>query len=190
MIKYNLKIYGYLILGLAFLTYLLLFLVNQDISNIKISIALKDLTSTISINAVFWLIFAKFFWKWKLFYGWLVPFPNLNGTWEATLISNNDKEKVIPAKVLIKQSFFTITIRLKTEESESFSISASFDIDKDRDIYQLFYTYTNLPRATVRGHSQIHYGTVILRYDSCPVTKMTGEYWTSRETTGEIELNK
>jgi hypothetical protein len=65
---------------------------------------------------------------------------------------------------------------------------ASFDIDKDKDISRFFYSYMNTPKPSVRDRSQMHYGTTLLNFEGYPVTEMTGEYWTSRESTGEIKL--
>jgi hypothetical protein len=48
----------------------------------------------------------------------------------------------------------------------------------------------NTPKAGVRERSEIHYGSTILNFDGFNVTKMDGEYWTDRKTTGEIILLK
>ena len=48
----------------------------------------------------------------------------------------------------------------------------------------------NTPKSGVREKSAIHYGSTLLNFDGFNVLEMTGEYWTSRETTGEIELKR
>ena len=93
-------------------------------------------------------------------------------------------------EIFIDQTFLNVQIRIKTGESRSFSIGASFDIDKDRGQQQLFYSYLNTPKAGVRDRSEIHYGSAFLVFDGFDVNEMEGEYWTSRETTGEIHLKK
>jgi len=35
-----------------------------------------------AIDLILIAIFTKWGWKLKIFQGWLVPFPDLNGTWE------------------------------------------------------------------------------------------------------------
>ena len=192
MIKHNLKIYAYAILGLAFATYALIFIIHQDLSSIDFKIALKDISYAISINFFIWVVFVKWCWKWKIFHGWLVPFPDLSGKWTGLIKSNWNNQTLDPIQttIEIKQSFFHMSIKLKTGESESFSNSATFDIDIDRGISQLFYSYTNYPKPSVRDRSQIHYGTTLLKFNDYPVKKMSGEYWTSRESTGEIEIEK
>lgn len=192
MVTYNIRIFAFAILGLAFGTYIVLFLSTQNLDSIDFNKALTHISTTISINIVIWLLFIKWGWKWKVFYPWLVPFPDLSGDWSGTIKSNwKEKElEPIPIEVSITQTFFNIQVRIKTGESRSYSIGASFDIDKERGFQQLFYSYLNTPKPGVRERSEIHYGSTLLNFEGFNVTKMDGEYWTSRETTGEIELTK
>lgn len=192
MVTYNIRIFAFAILGLAFGTYIVLFLSTQNLDSIDFNKALTHISTTISINIVIWLLFIKWGWKWKVFYPWLVPFPDLSGNWSGTIKSNwKEKElEPIPTEVSITQTFFNIQVRIKTGESRSYSIGASFDIDKERGFQQLFYSYLNTPKPGVRERSEIHYGSTLLNFEGFNVTKMDGEYWTSRETTGEIELTK
>lgn len=192
MINYNIRYFAYLILGLAFCTYSIIFGITQNLESIDFNLALKHVTTTISINLILWLIFIKWGWKFRIFHRWLVPFPDLNGTWIGTIKSNFDKKRndTIQTELNIFQTFFNIQIKIKTEESSSYSIGASFDIDKERGLQQLFYSYLNTPKASVRNRSEIHYGSTRLEFEGNQVKKMSGEYWTSRETTGHIEVEK
>ena len=192
MVKHNIRIFAFAILGLAFIVYAIIFSLTQNFDSIDFHKAITHVSTTISINIILWMIFIAWAWKWKIFYPWLVPFPNLSGDWEGTIKSNwKEKElEPIPIEVSITQNFFNVQVRIKTKESRSYSIGASFDIDNERGFQQLFYTYLNTPKAGVRERSEIHYGSTILNFDGFKVTKMDGEYWTDRETTGEITLTK
>ena len=192
MVKHNIRIFAFAILGLAFIVYAIIFTLTQNFDSIDFHKAITHVSTTISINIIIWMLFIAWAWKWKIFYPWLVPFPNLSGDWEG-IIKSNWKEKElepIPIEVSITQNFFNVQVRIKTKESRSYSIGASFDIDNERGFQQLFYTYLNTPKAGVRERSEMHYGSTILNFDGFKVTKMDGEYWTDRETTGEITLNK
>lgn len=192
MVKHNIRIFAFAILGLAFVVYAMIFILTQNLDSIDFHKAITHVSTTISINIVIWMVFIGFAWKWKIFYPWLVPYPNLSGKWEG-FVKSNWKEKElepIPIEVTINQNFFNIQVQIKTNESRSYSIGASFDIDKERGFQQLFYTYLNTPKAGVRDRSEIHYGSTILNFDGFKVTSMDGEYWTDRETTGEITLNR
>lgn len=192
MVKRNLRIFAFAILGLAFFVYAIIFTLTQSFENIDLHKAITHVSTTISINIILWMIFIAWAWKLRIFYPWLVPYPNLSGNWEGTIKSNwKEKEgEFIPIEVSIAQNFFIIQVRIKTKESRSYSIGASFDIDSERGFQQLFYTYLNTPKSGVRARSAIHYGSTILNFEGFKVTNMDGEYWTDRETTGEITLAK
>lgn len=192
MVKHNIRIFAFAILGLAFIVYGIIFTLTQNFDSIDFHKAITHVSTTISINIILWMLFIAWAWKWKIFYPWLVPFPNLSGDWEGTIKSNWKEKELEPIsiEVSITQNFFNVQVRIKTKESRSYSIGASFDIDNERGFQQLFYTYLNTPKAGVRERSEIHYGSTILNFDGFKVTKMDGEYWTDRETTGEITLTK
>jgi hypothetical protein len=192
MIKHNLKIFSTIILGFAFLIYGVIFYFTQDFSCININKAISHATLTISINAFFWLVFVKWIWKWKIFYPWLVQFPNLNGKWNGSIQSNWENKKLDPINITveIEQSFLYLNVCLITEESKSQSIASVFNIDFERGIQQLLYTYNNIPKVGIRKTSAIHYGSVLLNFKGFNVIELDGEYWTSRNTYGEIKLKK
>lgn len=149
MVTHNLRTYGFAILGLAFATYIVIFLATQDLSSIDFWKALSHVSTTISINIAFWLIFIKWLWKFGIFYPWLVQVPDLSGNWEGTVVSNwgGGNRNPIPVSISIHQTFLNIQVTVKTAESRSFSLGASFNIDKDRGQQQLSYSYLNTPKT-------------------------------------------
>lgn len=156
--------------------------------------AIKKIPTVITIDFGIWLFFAKWSWKWKMFQGWLVPFPVIEGTWKGLMEStwiNPETGNTLPSlpfTLVIRQSFLTINCSVYTEESSSISYSADILVDKETKKKQLIYHYTNRPQATVRDRSEIHDGTVLLNIIGAKPTEMKGEYWTSRKTTGDIEV--
>ncbi len=192
MIKYNIRAFAYAIIGLGIITFLAVYYFTQDINVVTAKAILSSLSSTVSVNIIIWLIFINWGWKLKFFYPWLVPFPNLSGNWKGELISNWDNKSLppIPTEVFITQSFFNVQVQIKTGESRSYSIGGSFDIDREAGRQQLFYSYLNTPKPSVRDRSGIHYGSTRLDFKGFKVNKMDGEYWTSRETTGELHLER
>lgn len=192
MVTYNIRVYAFAILGLAFITYVIIFLSTQNLESINFQKALGHISTTITINVILWTLFIQWFWKCKVFYPWLVPFPNLSGEWEGELKSNWKQKSLdpIPTEIKIKQTFFNVQIKIKTNESRSHSIGASFDIDKDRGLEQLIYSFINTPKSSVRDRSEIHYGSTLLTFEGFKINTMEGQYWTDRETTGEIKLKR
>jgi len=191
-VKYNKTAFAYSIIGLAILTYIIIRLVKPYNDDVFINELFSDISTTVTINVFIWSLFCKWFWKWRIFYDWLVPFPDLSGNWNCELKPNCNERKFdsIPAKIKIKQSFFNILIEIKTNESSSISVSESFDIDKDRGYQRLVYSYVNTPKMNVRKGSPMHYGTAILEFDGFYVEEMEGQYWTDRETTGVVSLKR
>ena len=53
----------------------------------------------------------------------------------------------------------------------------------------LIYNYINEPDVTIRGRSQIHYGTAKLRYKE-EDGALEGNYWTDRKSVGDIFLTR
>lgn len=156
--------------------------------------ALKKLPEAIGIYLILLLAFTTWAWRLPFLQGWLVPYPDLEGTWEGTLESTwvdpttGLRKPAIPIVLVIKQSFSSISCTMHTQESTSFSNAAQISTDDESGIVRLSYNYTNRPKATVRDRSEIHDGAAILRIIKGIPLAMEGEYWTSRRTTGDMQL--
>jgi hypothetical protein len=138
-------------------------------------------------------IFMKWLWRWKPLQGWLVPFPDLNGTWQGNIQTNwKDTEGKtpgpIPAILTIKQTFGRQSCVMRTGEMVSHSYLEGFCIDKDAQVRRLCYSYTSKPKTALRNRSTPHDGTMLFNIVGDPVSKLEGEYWTQRQTTGSVEL--
>lgn len=140
------------------------------------------------------LVFVKWGWKLKIFKGWLVPFPNLNGTWvgfvNSRWINPEDGKRLpsVPVMLTIRQSFFHISFVLRSSEMESASYSEGFLLDADRQIRKIAYSYTSKPRILLSDRSHAHDGAAILDIIQQPQLRLKGKYWTDRLSTGEIDL--
>jgi hypothetical protein len=156
--------------------------------------AIKKLPDVVTVYVVLLFIFTKWLWRLPIFQGWLVPFPDLQGTWQGELRSTWKDPATghvippVPATLVIKQSFSSISCVLYTGESDSYSTAAQISRDDDSGILRLSYNYTNRPKATIRDRSTIHDGAALLRIISKPDRALEGEYWTSRCTTGDVSL--
>jgi hypothetical protein len=154
--------------------------------------AVKQLPAVVTVYAILSYVFTKWLWRAPLLQGWLVPFPDLHGTWQGEIRSTWRDQKTrqalppIPVLFVIKQSFLAINCTMHTQESDSYSHAAQFGQDDDGTL-RLSFNYTNRPKATVRDHITIHDGAAILRIGGRRRT-LEGEYWTSRRTTGDISL--
>jgi hypothetical protein len=159
--------------------------------------AFKVLPTVFTIDMILVGFFVKWIWKWKILQGWLVPFPDLNGTWQGKIKSlwkspeTGRSPDAVDVILIIKQTFLNISCSIKTAESESVSYSASFLIHGETGQKQLVYSYFNKPKPSVRKRSMPHDGTARLNIlTHGERIKLEGEYWTSRETIGEIDLER
>ena len=133
----------------------------------------------IAFSAFVMLAYEKYLWKYNPF----EKTPVLKKKYKGTLLSTYDgieREAVLE----IKQTLLSISVVFITEESRSKSISAS--IEKIQDEWQLTYCYLNVPQASIRDRSAIHYGTALLCIENPEEIK--GEYFTDRKTTGDMNF--
>lgn len=181
------------VLFIILLTFLTLFVMSDDITFWNI---IKRLPTAFTIYSLMFLIFIKWLWKCWFFKGWLVLIPDLSGKWTGKLNTTfvdpetGDKKKSKKIEAIIKQDLFSISFALTTKEMTSNSYIAAFDIDKKQNRNKICYTYTSRPNPHYRGISPIHDGTALLNIIGSPPDKIEGEYWTTRKTTGIIELKK
>lgn len=152
----------------------------------------KVLPHVVTLDLIIATIFFKWVWKWSIFKNWLVPFPDLNGTWEGyiktTWINPETSETPpeIPAILTIKQTFLNISCVLRTAEMTSNGYSSGFKLDSENQSKQLSYSYTSRPSTMVTDRSPIHDGTILFDIVGDPAKKLKGQYWTTRKTTGEV----
>lgn len=170
----------------------LAFISELDLSKIKDFFRL--IPKVVSIDLFVAFVFIKWGWKFKIFRGWLVPFPNLNGSWVGFIHSDwknpktGKKSLPIPVMLTINQSFFHVSCMMHTSEMESSSYSEGFLIDPERQIKSIAYSYTSKPRLNLNERSIPHDGTAVFRLIEKPKQKLVGRYWTERLTKGEIIL--
>ena len=193
----NIKYYVYILIGLsALFGFIIVKVAGEDIDLCHPVTLFRVFSQVVTADLFCFGLFVKWFWKWKFFYGWLVPFPNLNGTWEGEIRSdwvNRETDKTIPpipAMMAIKQNFLKISCVMKTQEMRSDSYTGEFRIDSDHQIKQLIYIYSSRPRSEpkIKKRSALHDGSVVLEIVENSVRKLEGRYWTDRGTTGEMDF--
>jgi len=177
------------IIAILLITIILIALSNTSIGlNVD---SLRLLSGLISIYTMLYLVFIKWLWKWKVFKGWFVLVPNLQGTWKGTIVTTSDKSKSseIEVYLTVRQDLKHIHLTLFTEESSSRSLAATIEIDEKLGSKFLHYNYSNQPKALVRDRSEIHNGAACLRVITNPELRLEGDYWTDRKSTGSMNFS-
>lgn len=140
-------------------------------------------------------------WMWRRLWRWFPwlernTFPDLTGVWQGKVSSTWSKdgdERVSPvdATFLIRQGLFFISIKTQTGESSSYSTRAILEPDRDAQRFKVWYSYENSPAAGVMDRSSRHEGVAWLEMDyEHDRNKLVGQYFTHRQTTGDIELRR
>lgn len=191
----NIKVknYIYLLVSVSSIAWLGFALKDgSDLSDVKEF--LKLIPNVVAVDMLFVGVFMKFGWKLKIFRGWLVPFPNLNGTWVGQIYSEwvdpktGKRIKSIPTFLTIYQTFSQINCIMHTGEMKSYSIAEGFNINQEHQMKQLSYIYTSKPRILLTGRSPQHDGAMVFDIIGRDSNKLVGKYWTERKTKGEIVL--
>jgi len=137
------------------------------------------ISEAVGVSVILITFYEKFLWRYNPF----EDTPVLKKRYKGVLRSTHDGlDRVTTLE--IKQTLLKISVVLNTGESKSKSITAS--IESILGEKQLIYCFLNTPNASVRDKSDIHYGTAMLCVED--VKKLSGQYFTDRKTTGDIEL--
>ncbi|MFZ2897509.1 MAG: hypothetical protein WA004_02735 [Saprospiraceae bacterium] len=193
MIQINKKYFVWLFVGFSALIYGGLLLIFSSAEK-TILFHLKLIPYVVTADVIFLALFTKYIWRWKVLYDWLIPFPNLNGTWKGNIHSTwvdpltNKRPDPIPVILTIKQSFLSISCVMRTEEMESYSFIGGFVINRENQVLRLVYSYDSIPKQTVKDRSPQHFGTILFNIQTNDKRCLSGEYWTGRKTTGTIDL--
>lgn len=188
----NMKPFLYLFAGFSAVVLFLAALARGfDLRNFLDLLRVIPIVATVDVVAYF--VFTTWLWRCRYLQGWLIPFPDLNGTWEGQLQTNwkdgNGRTPgPIPAILTIKQTFGRLSCVVRTAEMESHSYLEGFCIDPDAQVRRLCYSYTSRPKSALRDRSTPHDGTTLLSIIGRPVHRLEGEYWTQRQTTGALAL--
>ena len=148
---------------------------------------LIDTISPLFAYGLFYSIFEKHSWCWKIFkiFG-ITPFPDLNGRWKGKQISShkeNGDNVILPAYLEVTQTFSNICIRIYYQKSESESWITCFSEINGSEY--LFYIYDCDPNSLKAGTMQNHKGTVKLKYLG-KENKLIGTYFNSIGNQGDM----
>ncbi len=90
------------------------------------------------------------------------------------------------AYLVIRQTSTTVDVRLITDESESRSTFGQ--VSSGSEPPTLDYLYLNEPMSSLRDRSPIHHGSASMKIVGRPASRLTGHYWTDRDTRGELDM--
>ena len=142
-------------------------------------------------------VFSFLYWAFDR-WGWrrgllkkigIVRIPDLNGKWEAQIISSYKADGgAYTASIVIQQRWSRMVVSLETVHSQSRSISACLRTD-DTPHPELSYLYINEPKATAVDTINPHRGTMVVELKE---GVLEGDYYTGRGrgTFGTIKMTR
>lgn len=155
---------------------------------------LAPIGPSVTIGVAALLIFDRWGWRQPGIRR-LTTRPVLHGTWHGEVASrwiNPATGKGIDPDpntfLVVRQRFWSVSVRLLTNESSSCSLFAELTAGAD-GVCQLLYIYLNQPRAEVQHRSNPHYGGVVLTAPKNREDGIEGQYFTQRETTGDMRFH-
>jgi hypothetical protein len=160
---------------------------NKSVQATDFYNAFSYVVTAVSIALVLW---NRYLWRFWPFQPYLHSKPDLGGTWKGQLVTDYPMKAGSPIEVylVIRQTYSSIDIRLFSLESSSVSLSGNFFAD-NVGLYTLASTYRNTPTVLRRQKSPISHGGLLLSIRGTPIHQLDGEYWTDRNTKGEVVFN-
>lgn len=156
---------------------------------------LKYFSMVASIVTLLFLAYDRFLWRLSVVRRFTGK-PSLAGTWRGQLKSSyvrpDESTPVTPIPVVIRvtQSNSVLTVTQFTDESISKSDRGQLVKESDGR-WCMSWIYENAPRAEVRDRSDRHLGYCDLTLSgSAAGETLVGQYFTDRNTRGEIEFSE
>lgn len=153
----------------------------------------RPFSTVIGVLVVLMGVFEKWAWRLPILHPWFVSQPDLGGTWKGQLFSTWTDPKAgsllppIDGYLVVRQTFSLIQMMLITNESNSELLSGSV-LPEAHGGYVVAGIYRNTPRLLKRAGSPIHHGGILLHVRGSPPQVLEGEYWTDRDTKGELRF--
>jgi hypothetical protein len=155
--------------------------------------SLKALNASAATVSLFWFVY--FAWAWKLPYARKVFFrPNLNGTWIGQFKSDwkdVNGQGIPPGQfvLVVRQSFFSISVRAFSERQKTNSYVESLVCDDGRGTKFLAYLFQE--KRTSDGEHGARQGAAELDLiEDDRSRSLEGEFWTHSGTTGFVRVRQ
>lgn len=150
----------------------------------------RPFSTVVGVLVLVLVLVEKWLWRIRWFQPWLFNMPDIQGTWRADIRPTGTAPAAdqVGAFMVIRQTLSTISLRLFTAESHSEILSAKVTRSDD-GTFMVAGVYRNTPRLAVRERSPVHHGALLLTIQGNPPESLAGQYWTDRNSQGEISLS-
>jgi len=188
----EIKKFIFLTVGLATFFWLIGLLINE--APFFSYESLRVLNISTALVAAIWAGYFSRAWKWPYIRKLIFYRPNLNGTWIGEFKSdwkNEQGQGVPPGRfvLVVRQSFFSISIRAYTEKQKTISYVESLVLDDGRGTKFLAYLYAE-KRSTAIEHGPRQGAAELDLIEDSSHKILEGEFWTHTGTTGFVRVRQ
>jgi SMODS-associating 2TM, beta-strand rich effector domain len=133
---------------------------------------------------------------WKRLWSWFpvlntLVFPDINGSWKMRIHwQKADASGIARARAFIKQDLLRFSMEVSSEDSDSETLIALPRRDPESGRPLLYYVYRVVPKNIKAEAKPSYEGAAILRLSHSEKGEFSGNYFTSRWTTGHFELTR
>lgn len=161
----------------------------NDVSN---SMVISMIFSYVLVDKILWKNILLFFRDKKVMWPFIEQWetPILKSEYNCKIHHNYKGGGIKEAKIKISQTYTSIDVTVKTDEMESSTIIS--DIVKFNNKFVLYYLYRTNPKIKYIEENRPQLGGCKIILNSISEDnynkKLSGKYWTTSETIGDIEL--
>ena len=135
-----------------------------------------------------------FYLGWRQVWRWFPAlnrlFPDIGGVWQMRIKWNTKSQSgVVDAEATVRQDFLRVSMEVKSNKSDSQTLIAQPKRDPESGRPILYYVYLVTPQAA-GAKSPPYYGAAILKFSEADGGELSGNYWTSQQTSGHFLLSR
>ena len=139
-------------------------------------------------------LMVSFCFGWRRLWRWFpilnrLLYPDIGGEWSITINWQTQKTNgVVHARATIRIDFLRVSMEVTSPSSDSQTLIAQPKKDPESGAPLLYYVFLVTPKSIGTKPKAPYFGAAILRFSNAQAEQLSGNYWTTRPTTGHFEL--
>lgn len=140
------------------------------------------------------LLMVWFYVGWRRLWQWFprlnnILFPAIDGEWKIEIHWQGEGQSgVVHAEATVKQDFLRVSMEVRSPKSDSSTLITQPKRDPESGRALLYYVYLVVPKAIGTDSKSPYYRAAILKFFDFGSGELSGNYWTSKHTSGHFRL--